>query len=169
MRKVPSQLRPLTTADMAVCLNTSLNNIGQLVREQILTRNGDGLFDPAVNFPAYLRHLAEGLKSRWSADGEDRKLLTSVKAQREMLKLGIEQRELVRVSDITLAYAAMVERCRTRLLGIARKIAPRWAVAKTAIEAEGIIRREVEAALMELSQLPQGEPDHGAYNGDGAE
>jgi len=154
MKHKPSTTYGYSTADMALCLNTSVNNLGQLVRQQVLTRDENGLFDPRVNFPAYLKHYAEGLKSKWAADGAGRTRLTDAKARLAELKVQQEERHLVPLNRITIAYAAMVEHCRTRLLAVARKVAPRLATVRNVAEAEGLVQREIEKALLELSRLP---------------
>ena len=61
---------------------------------------------------------------------------------------------MISVTAVTIAGAAVMERVRTRLLAVPRKVAPRWATAKSATEAETLVRREIEAGLMELSRLP---------------
>lgn len=155
-----SGLQPLSTADLAAVLGISTAYVSQLVRRGVLKRDKDGHFDLVSNISRYIKDREEGLKSRWAADAAGRSRLTDARAAMVELKLQQQRGELLPADQVAAAYGVLVVRSRNRLLALPRKIAPRLTEARTAAQAEAIVRREIESALNELSRLPAlGEPE----------
>ena len=152
-RKTPEFPR-LNTTEATRLLSTTPNMINELIKRRVLRRGPDGKFDAIELVHNYQKYREEVLRQRWSVDGAARARLVSAKAELAEMKLREQRGELLPAKQMVASYGAMVLRCRSRLLAVARKIAPRLAVARGAVEAETIVQHEIEAALTELSRLP---------------
>jgi hypothetical protein len=152
----------LNTTEATRLLGATPNMINELIKRRVLRRGPDGKFDAVELVHSFQKHREEVLQRRWAVDGEAKARFARAKAAMAELKLQQQRRELLPANQVIAAYAAMVERCRSRLLAVPRKVGPRMQLARSTADAEGMMRREIEAALTEFSRLPQtGEPDDG--------
>jgi phage terminase Nu1 subunit (DNA packaging protein) len=147
------------TVDAAVLgrvLGISRASIANLATDGVLPRADRGLFNLPACVQAYIRHK---LLQAGAADLGTKSLVTErsrlarLKADRAEREDKVETGELIPAAEIESAWLSIVNTVRTRILLVPRKIAARVIVA-TAIEAERLMQKELNAALSEIATTP---------------
>jgi phage terminase Nu1 subunit (DNA packaging protein) len=145
-------------------LDVNPRRVRRLAERGIVERAGRGQYRLRASVAAYLGHLREVAAGRGPATGPGAHDLVSERARlaKEQADHQEMKNDLMRGEVVPVAYAAadLGKRCariRTRLLAIPSETAVRVQRAKTAPEAEAIIRDVIYEALEELSGA--GEPD----------
>jgi len=130
--------------------------ICNLASDGVLLRADRGRFDIPSTVQAFFKHKFE--KAMASDDStksltSERSRLVKLKADKAERETKVEAGELVPAADVEAAWLAVVDTARTRMRLIPKKIAPRAATG-TAIEAERLMQKEIDAALSELATTP---------------
>jgi phage terminase Nu1 subunit (DNA packaging protein) len=140
---------------IATVVGVGRQRINNLAADGVLPRADRGRFDLPSTVQAFFRHKYEKMQV-----GDAGKNLTSERSRLARLKADKAEREdrkelgeLVPASEIESAWLTVVNTARTRVLLVPRKIAPR-VVTGTAVEAERLMQRELNAALAELAATP---------------
>ena len=143
--------------EVAEHLGLSLTRVSQLVTAGILPESPRGKHDLDACRTAYLGHLREVAAGRMAKDGGGFDLVTerarlahaqAVKAEREnKIADGLFLEVAVVHRMVTSAFA----RVRAKLLGLPSKLAPLVVAAKTAAEAQAMLKDTVYQALNELA------------------
>jgi phage terminase Nu1 subunit (DNA packaging protein) len=137
-------------------LGISRASIANLATDGVLPRADRGLFSLPACVQAYIRHK---LLQAGAADVGTKSLVTErsrlakLKADRAEREDKVETGELVPAAEIESAWLSIVNTVRTRILLVPTKIAARVSVA-TAVEAERLMQKELNAALTELAATP---------------
>jgi phage terminase Nu1 subunit (DNA packaging protein) len=96
----------------------------------------------------YVRHLRRG----GSVYLEERARFTKVKADTAALAHRVRSGELVPAAEVAETWVALVSVMRTRLLAIPSRVAARWGMVQSTVEAAAMMREEVHEALSVLSK-----------------
>lgn len=155
--KVEAENDIVNAAFLGRVLGISRASIANLATDKILPRADRGLYDLPACVQAYIRHK---LLQAGSADigtktlVSQRSRLATLKADQAEREAGIASGDLVPAGAIAAAWLAVTSIARMRILSVAKKIAPRVIVLKTATEAESLIQKEINAALASLAETP---------------
>ncbi|WP_316203349.1 hypothetical protein [Bradyrhizobium sp. SZCCHNS3051] len=148
---------PVTAAELARLLGIARGTVSNLASDGVLPRDGRGTFDPSKAVQAYIRHkvtsATAGDENVASLTAE-RSRLARLKADRAEIEARTMAGELVPAADIEAAWLKVVGVVRARILAIPTKLATRIIGLKTPAEAEALLRKEVHAALAEVSVTP---------------
>jgi phage terminase Nu1 subunit (DNA packaging protein) len=148
--KTQAMLVDATTIGKAC--GVSRQRINNLVADGILPRADRGRFDLPSTVQAFFRHKYE--KAHDNADAKSltshRSRLARIKADQAEREAERESGELIPASEIESAWLAIANTVRTRVSLVPTKIAPR-VVTGTAVEAERLMQRELNAALAEIA------------------
>jgi phage terminase Nu1 subunit (DNA packaging protein) len=143
-------------ATVAKVVGVSRQRINNLVADGVLPRADRGRFDLPSTVQAFFQHKY----AKAHAEDVDARSLTIERSRLARLKTYAAEREakqqageLVSASEIEAGWLAIASTVRTRILLVPRKIAPR-VVTGTAIEAERLMQRELNAALAEIAATP---------------
>jgi phage terminase Nu1 subunit (DNA packaging protein) len=143
-------------ATVAKVVGVSRQRINNLVADGVLPRADRGRFDLPSTVQAFFQHKY----AKAHAEDVDARSLTIERSRLARLKADAAEREakqqageLVSASEIEAGWLAIASTVRTRILLVPRKIAPR-VVTGTAIEAERLMQRELNAALAEIAATP---------------
>jgi phage terminase Nu1 subunit (DNA packaging protein) len=137
-------------------LGISRAKVSNLATDGVLPRADRGLFNLAAAVQAYIRHkrvLAGTEDVATKSLISERSRLARLKADRAEREDKMESRELIPAEEVDAAWLTVVNIARTRILLVPRKIAPR-VVTGTAVEAERLMQRELNAALAEIAATP---------------
>jgi phage terminase Nu1 subunit (DNA packaging protein) len=144
---LPSEIAP---ANLAWLLGLTVQRLGQLEREGVLTKLPSGKY-PLASVPDYVRHCrqrGEGLAD-WS---RARTELAKERAQAARIRRLSSDGTLVPAAEVRETWAAIVAVMRTRMLAIPARVAARWGLVRSTIEAAAMVREEVHEALAILSK-----------------
>src|ERR1700730_3842636 len=151
--KTNTQLADAATVGK-IC-GVSRQRINNLVADGVLPRADRGRFDLPSTVQAFFKNKYE--HSQGNADAKsltsERSRLARLKADRAEREDKVETGELILASEIEAGWLAIVNVTRARILLVPTKIAPR-VVLGTAIEAERLMRKELNDALKELATTP---------------
>jgi len=146
----------LTIDKQTKVVGVSRQRINNLVADGVLPRADRGRFDLPSTVQAFFQHKYAKLQA-CDADAKsltiERSRLARLKADAAEREAKQEAGELVSVSEVEAGWLAIAGTVRTRILLVPRKIAPR-VVTGTAIEAERLMQRELNAALAEIAATP---------------
>lgn len=146
----------VNAATLGRVLGISRATIANLATDGVLPRADRGLFNLPACVQAYIRHK---LVQAGAADVatksliSERSRLARLKADRAEREDKMESRALIPAEEVEAAWLTVVNIARTRILLVPRNIAPR-VVSGTAIEAERLMQRELNAALTEIATTP---------------
>jgi phage terminase Nu1 subunit (DNA packaging protein) len=146
----------VNAAALGRVLGISRATIANLATDGVLPRADRGLFSLPACVQAYIRHK---LLQAGAADAgtkslvSERSRLAKLKADRAEREDKMETGELVLASEVEAGWLTITNIVRTRILLVPTKIAPR-VVTGTAIEAERLMQRELNAALSEIATTP---------------
>lgn len=141
-----------TAAYLAELLAISERRVNQLAADGTLERTVDGKFDPPSAIEAYYTFK---LKSNEKIDYDKEKALhEAVKREKSEIQLEQYKRTLLSAVDVERAMSSMILTAKSRLLALPAKVAPKVIGQKNIPVIEDIIKREVNAALCELSEMP---------------
>jgi len=88
----------------------------------------------------------------------ERKRLLKTQADREELELAELRREMLKVSDWEAATADLVTTAKARILAVPARVAPRVVGETNRVLVQGMIEKELKAALSELAEVGDGVP-----------
>ena len=144
-------------ATIATVLGISNARVQQLAADGVLPRAGVGLYDIPACVQAFVRHkLVKAKASDVTVHSlmAERSRLTKIKADAAEVEARKLAGELVPAADIEAAWLAVAGTVRTRLLLIPAKTAPRIVALKTPVEAQALLRNEINAALTAIAATP---------------
>jgi len=139
--------------------------IRQLVNEG-MPKTGRDEFDGVRCMFWYLGKLRRAVahKETENEDGSstgiraERKRLLKTQADREELELAELRREMLKVSDWEAATADLVTTAKARILAVPARVAPRVVGETNRVLVQGMIEKELKAALSELAEVGDGVP-----------
>lgn len=149
----------LGTKALANVLGVTPNRISQLRKEGILVADGHPLqYDLAESVQSYVRYMVEASKASPGADEDaERKKLRAeadykeARARQEEIRLAELEGRMHSAEDVEAATTQLVYGVRSALLAIPGRVSVD-AAGRSAAEVSEIVRREVCAALEDLSQ-----------------
>lgn len=144
---------------LATVLGVSPSLVSRLRKEGVLTASGHPLqYDLAESVQAYIAHAVEQARSSPAADEDaERKKLRAdadykaARARQEEIRLAELEGRMHSAEDVEAATTQLVYGVRSALLAIPGRVSVDAAV-RSAAEVSEIVRREVCAALEDLSQ-----------------
>ena len=144
-------------ATIATVLGISNARVQQLAADGVLPRAGVGLYDIPACVQAFVRHkLVKAKASDVTVHSlmAERSRLTKIKADAAEVEARKLAGELVPAADIETAWLAVAGAVRSRLLAIPTRTAPRIVALKTPVEAQALLRKEINAALAAIAATP---------------
>lgn len=151
--KVKSITDAVDAATLGRVLGISRASIANLATDGVLPRADRGLFSLPACVQAYIRHK---LLQAGAADIGTKSLVTErsrlakLKADRAEREDKVETGALIPAAEVESAWLSVADIVRTRILLVPTKVAPRVA-AGTAVEAERLMQKELNAALSEIA------------------
>jgi hypothetical protein len=149
MPKQPELPDIVSTNALCALLGYSATYVGKLVAEGVILKVGPGKFKLRESVQGALRRQS----GRQVSARQSEALLkwTEERAEKARIQRQALQRLLVPVAEVERAWAFLVARTRTKLLSIPKRLAPRLGMARSAVEAEKLVRDEIVEALRELA------------------
>jgi phage terminase Nu1 subunit (DNA packaging protein) len=145
----------VSTSGLAAVLGITERAVTKLVDRKILHREARGCFDLADSVQAYIAHREAVVAAQhgMGAYGKARAELTLERAR--LMRLNREELEgrLVPVTEVITAGTAVATTIKTRVLGVAAKIAPQLINLRTPAQAQAIVYEANWEALDELSKI----------------
>jgi terminase small subunit / prophage DNA-packing protein len=158
------RLDEVTAAELSEWIGASERTVRELAGREIIVRTGRGKYRLQASVAGYVAHLREVAAGRGPATGPsaldlvaERARLAAEQADAQAMKNDVTRGLVVPVAVAAEDLGRRCARIRTRLLAIPSETAVRVQRAKTAPEAEAIIRDVIYEALEELSGA--GEPE----------
>jgi phage terminase Nu1 subunit (DNA packaging protein) len=153
-------------AAVSAWIGASERTVRDLAGRGIIVRVGLGRYSLRASVAGYIAHLREIAAGRGSATGpgaldlvSERARLAAAQADYQEMRNDQLEGSVVPVEEVARQIGEDYSRVRTRLLAIPSETAARVQRAKTAPEAEAIIREVLYEALEELSSSEDdGEP-----------
>lgn len=147
-------------------LDMSVSRFNELVRQNILPREGRAKFDLDAVRVAYIRHIrdvAGGRKSDSDAPEltAERARLARAQASKAEIELAELEKLLVPAQDVEKAWISLASSFRSRMIALPGKFAHQCAAMTNAAEVEALLRESIYEALNELSQTSINQPDIG--------
>jgi hypothetical protein len=138
----------LTAIQLGDALLLTATHVRRLANDGILPKQSNGryLLGPCVH--GYIRHLRRG----GSAYLDERARYTRAKADAAALAAKVKAGELVPAAEVAETWGAIVSVMRTRMLAIPARVAARWGMVRSTVEAAAMVREEIHEALMILSK-----------------
>ena len=149
----------VTTSDLARVLGLSDRRIRQLHQEEVLKQVTRGNFRLTEAVQAYIKFIQSGGNTETSQLNfkDERTLLTRAQRVREEIELDLLKKVGHRGEDIKILPVPILSAFRSRCLAIPQKAAPLVAGKTEVTEIQTIIKKEVNDALKELSEIdPEG-------------
>jgi len=145
----------VSTSGLAAVLGITERAVTKLVERKILCREARGCFDLADSVQAYIAHREAVVSAQHGqgAYGKARAELTLERTRLMRLKREELEGRLIPVTEMIAAGTAVCTTVKTRLLGVASKIAPQLINLKTAAQAQEIVYEANWEALDELSKI----------------
>ena len=159
--KLPSTI---ALVDLIRLTGLTTQRLNKLERLGIIAKLRHGAY-PLSAVTSYCQHQRELLQGTGAGRGltEVRRALTHEKFLVARLERQRLERKLLPVDQVITVWRKEIGVAKTRLLGVARLVAPRLAICKTQIEAEKLVYDAIWNALSDLSRMPdvdgQGEDD----------
>jgi phage terminase Nu1 subunit (DNA packaging protein) len=144
---------------LAQLLDLTPRRLQQLAAEGVIPKTDRNRYELVDSVRGYIRYLRDRAFGPEVQDGpndnfaKQRARLTRSRADTEELKARQLLGELVPAAQIEAAWSAVTDIMRTRLLAIPAKTAARIGMARNAVEAQAIIRTEINEALSELANV----------------
>ena len=134
--------------------------VRQLTAEGVIPKTERGRYDLEPAVQGYIRYLKRGGDaSQGDQYNVARARLTTSKADIEELKRQKMEGELVPVYQVVPVWTFAMAALRSRLLSIPSKIAHRIRQCANEVEAQALVKREIEGAMLAASQLTFRAPD----------
>jgi hypothetical protein len=138
----------LTAVQLGEALLLTATHVRRLANDGILPRQSNGRFDVRAATHGYIRHLRRGGAAYQEARAEYRR----TKAEAAALALKLKSGELVPASEVAETWGALVTVLKTRLLAIPSRVAARWGMVRSTVEAAAMVREEICETLTILSK-----------------
>jgi hypothetical protein len=149
---------PLGT--MAKALLMTERNLNLLVQRGIIPRAERGRYELIPCLHAYIRYIRDrgGLNGDAGGRADDatspKGRIITARAKLVETEAALMTREVFRSAHVVGAWVAILDAVRTRLRAIPSSVAPLWASAMTATEAQAAVARSINDVLSELSRVP---------------
>lgn len=152
----------ISTENLAQLLEITPRRIQQLTAQGIIPKSAHGRYTLESAVKGYIRFLRDRKLPGDASPGDgteaddfqkSRAKLYREKAEQEAMKRQKLAGELVPVDQIETVWRSVTMAVRSHLLAIPSKCAVRVGMCKNAVEAQALLRREVEEALLELSKV----------------
>jgi phage terminase Nu1 subunit (DNA packaging protein) len=129
--------------------------VTKLANQGVLRREARGCFDLADSVQAYIAHREAVVAAQhgMGAYGKARAELTLERARLMRLKREELEGKLIAVTEMIAAGTAVATTIKTRVLGVAAKIAPQLINLKTAAQAQEIVYEANWEALDEVCKI----------------
>jgi phage terminase Nu1 subunit (DNA packaging protein) len=154
----------VTAAELMRLLGCTRPRITQLEKDGIVTRTGRGRYELA-SVPRYIDWLRKGNEGP-AAWNRARTELASERAAAARLDRMEREGQVVRIAEVRRTWIEIATTVRNKILGVASRLAPRILMIMTAVEAEAILRSELEMCLEELSRTEVTAKGNGKYDRD---
>jgi hypothetical protein len=157
--RLPLSLR---LSEVVTLLGITRQSVAAHVRTGVIEKTGRDSYTLA----SITRYIS-GLRKTAASGGlsAERAHLTKIRARRAEIELGILQGQYLPAGDFERALVALVTRSKMRLLSVPAKAAVRIGLCKGVVEIQGLLKREIEGALMELSDYSWKPTDIGGGDG----
>jgi phage terminase Nu1 subunit (DNA packaging protein) len=142
----------MTSAELAKILKMSTRRVNQLNKEGILIRGTDGNYYMPDAVEAYYAYKFKPTE-KINYDIEHT-LLEKAKRETAEIELELMKGSLIYTSEVEQLMASMILTCKSRLLTMAAKCAPKIIGQNQLAVIAQIINNEVSEALDELRQIP---------------
>jgi phage terminase Nu1 subunit (DNA packaging protein) len=151
-------LIPVSAEIAASHLDLSVTRFNDLVRQDILPREGRAKFDLDAVRVAYIRHIrdiAGGKKSGTDAPEltAERARLARAQADKAEMEVAALEGKLVPAESVEKVWTALTTSFRSRMVAMPGKLAHQLAAIQNPAEAEAFIRKSIYEALDELSNF----------------
>lgn len=161
MASKPMDIEPVNTATIAECFGCTQRRVQQLVTDGVIDAIKQGKvyrYDLKATIRKYIAYLNEDVPSDMEQGLAERKLraeaeFRETKVAQEKLKLAELEGTMHRSDDVREATEQLVYAIRSMLVAFPGRLAVDVAAARTAPEAEQLIRAEVNAILGELAEF----------------
>ena len=138
--------------DVADMLSVTKKTVGELVQVGTVVKLAPGQYDLAATAKNYIASL------RKQADAPSltaaRVRLTELKAQHQELELRRDAGELAPIEQFSKLQAQTFTTVRTLMLAIPAQLAPRIVMVRSAVEAQALMRKEIEKVLEQATITP---------------
>jgi phage terminase Nu1 subunit (DNA packaging protein) len=150
--------KTINAADLAKILDLSEVSIHELVKKNIIPKEGRGKFIPHKCIVYYIRHLREQAAGRGGTDlTDERSRLARAQAERVEMENEVTRGNLISIEDVRKENEYTDMAIRNKLLGISKKLAPHLFLIDNLAETEKIIDDNIYEILLELSRLGNNE------------
>jgi hypothetical protein len=151
---------PLGT--MAKVLLMTERNLNLLVQRGVIPRAERGRYELLPCVHAYIRYIRDrgGLNGDAGAGGRSddasspKGRIITARAKLVETEAALMTREAFRAQHVVAAWVGILDAVRTRLRAIPSAVAPLWASAMTAADAQAAVSRSINDVLGELSRIP---------------
>lgn len=144
-------MRSVSTKELADILKISERRVQQLAKDGILMRSDDGNFNLPDSVEGYLKFKTESGNVNFD---REHALLEKAKREKTEIALAKLKGSLLRADDVEHLISGMIITCKTKLLSIPMKCAPRLLNCKCQAKIVGILEDAVYEALNELHEMP---------------
>jgi phage terminase Nu1 subunit (DNA packaging protein) len=141
---------------LATVIDLTARRVAQLTNEGVLSKADDGKYELVPCSAQYIRHL----RGR-AFKNTDSELMANSKARQAHARASLMEMEqaekagdLIPRSQIEPGWLAGYQNIRDRMLAIPAKIAARLGMCRNAVEAQALVRREIEEALHGAAHAP---------------
>lgn len=147
-----------TQGEIAGLLGCTNANLTHIMREGVFSVDRKGDLPREEITMKIVRWLQEKAR-RKTADMDDKK--EKLRIEKELLQIQLDKAKGVTLEavEVERAWANIVQLCKSRLLRIPNKIAPRIPFCKNEREIESEIQKEIDESLHELSRAPDYEAE----------
>lgn len=148
----------VSTKVVADMFDLTTRRVGQLCEEGILSKIKQGSFELVPTVKNYIRFLktkndvASSDESITEEFNKEHTLREKALREKAELEVGLMKGKLHASEDVEREMTKMLAAFRAKILSIPSKLAPKIAVNSNANEIEEMIRKELYAALNELSE-----------------
>jgi len=149
-----SKVKTINASDLAKILDISEVSVHELVKKNIIQKEGRGQFIPHKCIVYYIRHLREQAAGRGGTElTDERARLAKAQAERVEMENEVTKGNLIKIEDAQKEISSAVIACRARILSIPTTIAPFVITCETVAEVKSVIENACYEALNELSTL----------------
>lgn len=146
-----------TQKELAELFGISTRMVRNLINADVIHKEPNGRLDREKCITPYIEHLRKQAAGRISKDGKydliaERARLAKAQADKTELELKIKKGELMYVDVVEHGWKCLVHAARSKFLALPTKMAPQLAACQTPAEVQQLLKKEIYAAMTELSQ-----------------
>jgi len=146
----------LSLANLSKLLDVTPRRVQQLAKDGVIPAPERGKYELIGSVQGYVKFLrarAVGVELGSEAFTQERARKTKAAADMAEIELARMRGTYLHVEEVRMAWTAIVQNVKTRLLVIPSKLGARLLTVKTALAVEEALRDEITEALSELSRF----------------